>query len=112
MALTLLVPICLTLWFSWKSPPLSPAILAPLHRASSASSALDLASKTLVPTFARSDSCTFKGIIYARYRIPINYCIAVENSVDYANYQFPGFLVDILDGVIVLRWTGLYPALL
>ena len=50
------------------------------------------------------------GIIYTRDRISGNYGITVETSVVYTNSQFPSFLVDEHDGVIVLRCTGLYPA--
>ena len=57
-------------------------------------------------------SKSIQGIIYARYRIPVNYGIAVETSVVYTNSQFPSFLADEQDGVIVLRCTGLYPAFL
>ena len=42
-----------------------------------------------------------------------NYGIAFETSVVYAKSQFPSFLVDEQDGVmIVLRCTGLYLAFL
>ena len=44
--------------------------------------------------------------------MPVNYGIAVETSVVYTNSQFLAFLVDVQDGVIVLRYTGLYPAFL
>ena len=54
-ALALLVPFWLAIQFSWQSPPLSPAMLALLHSASSTSLALDLASKTSLLTFPRSN---------------------------------------------------------
>ena len=53
-----------------------------------------------------------QGIIYARYRIPYNYGIAVETSIVNANSHFPSFLADEQDRVIVLRCTGPYPAYL
>ena len=53
-----------------------------------------------------------QGIIYASYRMPINYGIAAEASVFYTNSQLPTFLAGKQDGVILLRCTGLYPAFL
>ena len=61
------------------------------------------------------DFCISKstqGIIFARYRIPVNYGIAVETSVVYANSQFSSFLADEHDGLIVLKCARLYPAFL
>ena len=49
------------------------------------------------------------GIIYVRYRIPVNYGIAVETSVIHTKSQVPSFLVDEHDGMIVLRFIGLHP---
>ena len=43
--------------------------------------------------FAMSES--IQGIIYARYRIPVNYGIAVETSLVYTNSQFPSFLAGL-----------------
>ena len=57
-------------------------------------------------------SKSFQGIIYKRYRIPVNYVIAVETSLVYTNSQFPSFLMNEQDGVIILRCTRLYPAFL
>ena len=53
-----------------------------------------------------------QGIIYIRYRIPVNYVIAVEISIVYTNSQLPSFLVDEQDGMIILRCTRLDPAFL
>ena len=38
--------------------------------------------------------------------------LLLRTSIVYTNSQFPSFLVDEQDGVIVLRCTGLYPAFL
>ena len=51
-----------------------------------------------------------QDIIYAMYRISVNYSIAVETTVVYANSQFPSFLADEQDREIVLRCAGLNPA--
>ena len=45
------------------------------------------------------------------YRIYINDGIAVETSVVNANSQFPVFFANKEDGVIIVRYTELYPAL-
>ena len=55
-------------------------------------------------------SKSVQGITYTRYRIPVNYGIAVETSVVYTNSHFPGFIVDKQDRVIVWRCSRLYPA--
>ena len=53
-----------------------------------------------------------QGIIYAIYRISVNFGTVVEASVVYTNSHFPTFLVDKQDLVIILRCTGLYPVFL
>ena len=55
---------------------------------------------------------SIKGIIYMRYRIPINNGISVKTFVVYVNSQSPGFLIYIQDGVTILGYNGLYPALI
>ena len=46
----------------------------------------------LAEKFFRSES--IQGIIYTSDMISVNYGIAVETSVVYANSQFPSFLAD------------------
>ena len=69
--LTLLALSWFTLYFSWPSPLLLPAILALLCAASSKSLAPDLASKTSVFTFVRSDpynnKITITAVFFDKY---------------------------------------------
>ena len=57
-------------------------------------------------------SKSVQHIIYMRYRIPVNYGIAVETSVVYTNSQFPSYFVGEQDGVIVLIYTRMSLAFL
>ena len=82
VALALLAPTCLTIRFSLQNSPLLPAMLAPLYGASSVSSALDLALKTSVLTFVRSDAYRMgiAALTGANAYMPVTMTIIANNK--------------------------------